>query len=104
LDSLAKLLAWASTHYGISTDTLAAHRDYAATACPGRSVYARLKDGSLRQAVDAARAGGPIELVLLDAAAGAARVRAIQAQPPRSTETEVPSVGRPNLPPASIVP
>ena len=50
--SLALLLSWAAESFGVSPATIAGHRDYAATACPGDDLYARITDGSLRRTVD----------------------------------------------------
>lgn len=84
LDGLAKLLAWASQRHGLPVDTLSGHRDHAATACPGKYVYASVKDGSIRRAVQDVLARGPVELVRLSDAEGAERVRAIVGAPARS--------------------
>lgn len=42
LESLARVLAWASGHFGVGLDTVAGHRDYASTSCPGEALHARL--------------------------------------------------------------
>ena len=78
LAALAKLLAWASHQFGVPTSRLTGHRDEAATACPGEHLYAHLRDGSLRAAIDGYLAGGPPQMVVLCGAEGAARVAAIR--------------------------
>jgi hypothetical protein len=77
MEALARLLAWASVRHGLPTSTISGHRDHAATACPGKAVYATLQDGSLKRRVDALVAAGPVELVQLGEAEGAARVKMI---------------------------
>jgi hypothetical protein len=79
LEALARLIAWASVRHGIPTSTISGHRDHAATACPGQSVYVAVQNGSLRQRVDDIIASGPVELVRLSEVEGAARVKAIEA-------------------------
>ena len=79
LDGLAKLLAWASHHFGVPTSHLTGHRDEAATLCPGKHLYATLQDGSLKAAIDRYVAAGPPEMVVLCGAEGTARVAAITA-------------------------
>lgn len=44
LEAAAGLFAWAAGHYGLELSTLAAHRDFAATACPGDALYARMDE------------------------------------------------------------
>ena len=47
LESLAQMVAWASTTFDVSVDTMSGHRDHAATTCPGDSLYAKLLDGTI---------------------------------------------------------
>ena len=47
LELTAQLIAWAALQFGVSFDSLAGHRDHAATTCPGDNLYAHLLDGSL---------------------------------------------------------
>jgi len=59
VDAMAGVLAWASDHYGVGTDTIAGHHDYdPVTACPGRRISAVLEDGSLAARVDEMLARG----------------------------------------------
>lgn len=43
----ARMLAWAAHRYGVEPSTLAGHRDFARTRCPGEALYTLLSDGSL---------------------------------------------------------
>jgi hypothetical protein len=53
LAALAATLAAGAHTHGVATSTLAGHGDYEpATACPGRSVDAMLRDGTLRERTD----------------------------------------------------
>ena len=79
LHSAAVVFAWAAQTYRISTDTLAGHRDFAATACPGGNLYAHLSSGDLRQRVDELVAAGPVELRRVCGDEAAAMVAGIEA-------------------------
>ncbi len=78
LDALVDVLAWAVAAYGVGVDTIAGHRDYAATACPGAALYPLIADGTLARLVEERVAGGGASLVVLPPEAGAARVAAIE--------------------------
>lgn len=62
LDALVRVLAWASQTFGVSPSEISAHRDHAATACPGGNLYPYVASGELesdvRAQVAAAEAGG----------------------------------------------
>jgi hypothetical protein len=45
LESLAQLVAWASTNFDVPTVT--GHRDHAATTCPGDHLYAEIDSGAI---------------------------------------------------------
>jgi len=47
LDSLVSVLAWAATQFDVSPSTIAGHRDYASTACPGGNLYPYIASGEL---------------------------------------------------------
>ena len=79
LEALALLLAWASARFGVPTTRLTGHRDEAATACPGEHLYAHLRDGSLKAAIDRHLATGAPTAVVLCGSDGAARVAAVEA-------------------------
>jgi len=52
LQSLVRLLAWAHEKYEIPTETIAAHRDYAQTTCPGENLYRLVESGRLKEEAD----------------------------------------------------
>ena len=59
IEALARTLAWASMAYGIDPETIAGHRDHAATTCPGDSLHTLIADGSLtRRVIEILHAGG----------------------------------------------
>ena len=62
LDRLPVVLAWASQVHGISTARIAGHRDYAATLCPGKNLYAIISSGALRSQVDQILQSGGVTL------------------------------------------
>ncbi len=78
LEALVDVLAWAVTEYGVGSDTIAGHRDYAATSCPGASLYPLVADGTLARLVDERLAGGGVELVVLGPDEGAERVAEVE--------------------------
>jgi hypothetical protein len=51
LASLYDMLAWGAESFGIQPGEIMGHRDFAATACPGKSLYAILTDGEIAEAV-----------------------------------------------------
>ncbi len=79
VESLVRLLSWAASEFGVATETIGGHRDYAATTCPGDSVYALVADGSIRQRVDDRIESGGVEMVVLRGDAALARVAGIEA-------------------------
>lgn len=63
LNGAALAFAWASTVYGIPTETLTGHRDQTSdTACPGADLYGYLSNGELKRRIDALLANGPVFL------------------------------------------
>ena len=76
LRSLADLLAWASVEYGVSSDTIAGHRDYATTSCPGSDLYEKLP--AVRAIVEERLAAGGVELVSVCGNPGAAKIDSIE--------------------------
>ena len=77
LNSLASLVAWGSDTFGVPTSALGAHRDYAATSCPGDMAYALIGDIAARAAL-LIRQGG-VTLSRLSDAESKRRVAAIEA-------------------------
>jgi hypothetical protein len=62
LESLTRVLAWASEEYRIPTSTITGHRDHAATTCPGTHLHALIESGDLADAVDDLIAKGGVDL------------------------------------------
>lgn len=58
LRALPLVLAWAAATWGVPTDSIAGHKDYAATACPGANLYSYVRSGTLRADVDTVIAAG----------------------------------------------
>jgi hypothetical protein len=57
--ALADVLAWAVRRFDVPVSRIRGHRDFAATACPGRRLYRLIEDGTLRRRVRRRlRAGG----------------------------------------------
>lgn len=64
LESLARLVAWASSQFDVRIDTISGHRDHAATACPGDNLYAKIHDGSVAARAGSIAAEGGATLVI----------------------------------------
>jgi len=79
LASLANLLAWASVTYGVGPSTIAGHRDYAATTCPGSYLAALIADRTLQSMVEQRITAGVTSLSSLCGQAGFDRVTDIEA-------------------------
>jgi N-acetylmuramoyl-L-alanine amidase len=79
LHGTAVAFAWAAQNFRIKTDTLAGHRDFAQTSCPGANLYAHLSSGDLKHRIDALIAGGGVDLGRFCGPDAAARVAAIEA-------------------------
>lgn len=78
LESLVLLLAWAVQEYSVDPSTIAGHRDYAATTCPGDSVYEVIADGTLATRVRASVESGRVSVRFLSDAESIERVAAIE--------------------------
>lgn len=76
--ALVDVLAWASERFGVPPRTIRGHRDYAATACPGRRLYRVIENRRLRDRVRRRLDSGGVELVRLCGPAGRRRVRRIE--------------------------
>jgi len=63
LERLAELVAWGSVRFDVPVDEIGGHRDYAATPCPGASLYARIEDGSIAARAAELIAAGGVTLV-----------------------------------------
>jgi N-acetylmuramoyl-L-alanine amidase len=79
LHGTALAFAWAAQNFHVKSDTLAGHRDFAQTSCPGANLYAHLSSGDLKHRVDALLAGGGVNLERFCGPDAAARVAAIEA-------------------------
>jgi hypothetical protein len=62
LNGTALACAWAAQRFFIPTATLAGHRDFASTSCPGNNLYAHIASGELRRRVEDLVAAGPVDL------------------------------------------
>lgn len=62
LAALVDLLAWAADRFGVEPDTIAGHRRYASTSCPGDALQALIDDGTIQRRVEDRLAAGGIEL------------------------------------------
>lgn len=78
MTALVDVLAAACRRYGVPRWTIKAHRDYAATSCPGKLLYDRLESGRLRRRVRERLEAGGAELHRLCGDAGKRRVRRIE--------------------------
>ena len=78
LESLALLLAWGCSQFGVEPRDILADRDVAATLCPGAGLYQELTSGALEKRVSH-HMGGGAELKYLNDRAGMLRVDAIEA-------------------------
>jgi N-acetylmuramoyl-L-alanine amidase len=63
IDSLTRVLAGASQHFGVSPSTISGHRDHAATSCPGTYLHALINTGELAKNVQAMVDGGGVDLI-----------------------------------------
>lgn len=79
LQGLVAMLAWAAVEFDVAPDTMRGHRDWAATSCPGKNLYALLGDGSLLGAVEKVVAASPPELSLICGDEALAKVADIEA-------------------------
>lgn len=79
LHGTALAFAWAAQRYGIATTTLAGHRDFAQTSCPGANLYAHVSSGDLRRRIDFLLGTGGVDLQPFCGADAIAKVAAIEA-------------------------
>lgn len=79
LHGAALAFAWAAQTFGVTSSTLAGHRDLAATACPGAHLYAHLSSGDLRRRIDDLVVAGRVDLQRVCGPDAAAAVAAIEA-------------------------
>lgn len=62
-ESLIDMLAWGVSDFGIDPNAITGHRDWAATACPGDSLYPLISDGTIADDVSALLDTTDVELV-----------------------------------------
>jgi uncharacterized lipoprotein YddW (UPF0748 family) len=55
IDAIADMMAWALDRFGLPTDRIGGHYDYADTTCPGAHLRTYLEDGRMHRMVDARR-------------------------------------------------
>jgi hypothetical protein len=79
LHGTALAFAWAAQNFRIKSDTLAGHRDFAQTSCPGANLYAHLSSGDLKRRIDTLLAGGGVNLERFCGPDATSRVAAIEA-------------------------
>ncbi len=79
LHGAALAFAWAAQTFGVSTETLAGHQDYASTSCPGANLQAHIVSGDLRRRVEDLIVAGGVDLQPLCGPDAAAVVAAIEA-------------------------
>jgi hypothetical protein len=79
LHGTALAFAWAAETFHVASDTLAGHRDFAATSCPGTNLYAHLSSGDLKSRIDNLLSAGTVNLQRVCGAEAAAKVAAIEA-------------------------
>jgi hypothetical protein len=79
LNGAALIFAWAARKFGITTATLASHREVTAvTSCPGSGLEAHMTSGDLKRRIDSILAGG-FSLTPVSAAEGQSIAAAITA-------------------------
>ena len=80
LNGAALAFAWATQEFGITSSTLAGHRQLAAaTTCPGTNLQSHVASGDLRGRIDEMVTAGPVQLQSVCGAQAAAVVAAIEA-------------------------
>jgi N-acetylmuramoyl-L-alanine amidase len=79
LRGAALAFAWAAQNFTVAPDTLAGHRDLAATSCPGANLYAHLSSGDLKRRVNDLLTAGRVNLQPFCGSEAAEKVAAIEA-------------------------
>lgn len=78
LQALIDVLAWAATEFDVAPDTIAGHRDVAATSCPGDNLYPLIESGAMADAVARRLAAGGAALEVICGEEAQQRVEAIE--------------------------
>jgi N-acetylmuramoyl-L-alanine amidase/S-layer homology domain len=63
IESLTRVLAGASRHFGVDPSTISGHRDHAATTCPGTHLHELIKSGELAEDVQTMVDSGEVDLI-----------------------------------------
>lgn len=71
--------AWAAQTFGVTPGTLAGHRDFAVTSCPGAKLQAHVSSGGLQRRVEDMITAGSVDLQRVCGPDAAALVAAIEA-------------------------
>ena len=79
LNGAALAFAWAAQNFHVPPETLAGHRDLAATSCPGANLYAHVASGDLKERIDDMVAAGTVDLQRVCGPEAASIVAAIEA-------------------------
>ncbi len=79
LDSLVAILAWGVSKFDVPPTEITGHRDWAATACPGKSLYALIASGKLAAAVAEEVGHGLVNLEVLCGGAAVSLIADIEA-------------------------
>jgi hypothetical protein len=80
LNGAALAFAWAAQEFGITSNTLAGHRQVAsATSCPGANLQAHVASGDLKRRIDDLVTAGAVELQPVCGPQAAEAVAAIEA-------------------------
>ena len=80
LNGAALAFAWAAQEFGVTSDTLASHRQVATgTSCPGANLQSHVASGDLQGRIDDLLTGGPVTLQSVCGPQAAAVVAAIEA-------------------------
>jgi hypothetical protein len=79
LNGAAHAFAWATQRFQVASDTLGAHRDFAATVCPGASLYGHVSSGDLKRRIDDLLSAGSVDLKNTCGPGAAATVADIEA-------------------------
>lgn len=79
LAGVALACAWGVKHFGIPTEMIFGHRDFAETSCPGANLYPPIESGGIRRRVEDLVAAAAGDLQLLCGPAADAKVDAIEA-------------------------
>ena len=80
LNGAALAFAWATQEFGITSSTLASHRQVASgTSCPGANLQAHVSSGDLRRRIDDMVTAGAVQLQPVCGPQAAEAVAAIEA-------------------------